>query len=288
MKQKKTLSEIIGIILLIAMLCLLGSGCKANTTKYDIDEINKGEAWKKVADEVFISRGSYAMVNMVLVVSKGEAALIDAGADEAEALRVLEYLEGHRLTIKKIFLTHRHADHVGNLSMFQVAEENIFDYSNTTDNQIVKMGDRSFKILFTPGHANDNHISIELVEDKILVAGDVAVTSLPPLVAYGGSGSTLENTLEKIKKNNYDLIIPGHGNLMDAKRTIEIQLDYLKNTKKLLMELIEAGKSVQEARKIKLKDCVSGTTGFTATAQTEHIKAIDILYYEIKAEMKNK
>lgn len=285
--QKRVAVTIIALVFIaLFFVGLMSVIFKVDSPKYDIDEINKGGDWKQVTDEIFISKGSYVSVNMVLVVSKGEVALIDTGANKTEGLRVKEYIEDNNLIVNKIFLTHKHSDHIANLSMFEVSRENIYDFANTTDNQIIKMGDRSFKILYTPGHSNDNHISIELIEDKILVAGDVVPTCAAPLISYGGDSITLKKTLERIKKSKYSLIIPGHGNLFETKRTVEIQLEYLKKARALVKELILSGKSVQDAKKIKLIECVDGTTGFTSIAQAEHRNTISKLYYEVKAEIK--
>lgn len=284
--HKKTAVIAIALIIIIAVSVFgISTVLKADKPKYDISEINKGGDWKKVTDEIFISAGAYARVNMVLVVSKGEAAIIDTGNNEEEALRVKKYIEDNKLKLNKAFITHEHADHIANLSMFNVAEDNKYHFDNTTDNQIVKMGDKSFRILRTPGHFNDSHISIELIEDNVLVAGDVIPTNLPPLINYGGDSKTLQKTLERIRKNNYSLIIPGHGDLLNAKRTVEVQLEYLKNAKALLKDMIGSGKSVQDAKKIELKDIVEEPTGFTSAAQTEHLNDMNKMYYEVKAEL---
>lgn len=287
MQKGKIVSAIVLALVMVASVYFVTTAMRTDEPKYDIDQINKGEEWKQVNNEIFISQGIYGKVNMVLVTSKGEAAVIDAGMNKEEGLRVKEYIDSNNLMVSKVFVTHNHADHVANLSMFKVSRENTYYFDNTKDNQIIKMGDRSFKILHTPGHANDSHMSVELVEDNILVAGDVLPTSLPPLINYGGDGNTLKKTLERIKKNKYALIIPGHGDLFDAKRTVEVQLEYLKKASELVKEAVESGKSLQDIRKtIKLKDCVDGPTGFGPLAQTEHLNAINKLYYEAKVEIK--
>lgn len=286
MLKRRVVTAIGMVFLAVISIYLVAVNFKTDSPKYDVDMINKGGYWKQVTDEVFISTGTYARVNMVLVVSKGEAALIDTGANQEEALRVKEYIQSNNLVIDKLFITHMHSDHVANIPMFEVSVENTYDYTNTTDNQIIKMGDRSFKILHTPGHSNDNHISVELVEDNILVAGDVVPTNVAPLIAYGGDSNTLSTTLKRIKKNKYSLIIPGHGDLFDTKRTVEIQLEYLEKAKALVKEMVISGKSVQDTKQIKLKACVDGTTGFSPAAPGEHYNTLNTLYYEVKAEIK--
>lgn len=287
MKNSKII--IIAVVVLFVAASAVGAFMmlKADAPKYDVDQINQGGDWKQVSNEIFISAGEYARVNMVLVVSKGEAAVIDTGAAKSEATRVSEYIQNNHLKLSKVFITHKHADHIANLGMFEVGDENLYSFDNTQDNQVIQMGDRHFKVLHTPGHYNDQHISIELVEEHILVAGDVVPTNLPPLINYGGDGKTLTKTLERIKDNKYALIIPGHGDLLDAKRTVGVQLEYLKNAEALIKKMIASGKSLDEVKKIKLDQCIKGPSGITAAGKSEHMNAIAKLYYEVKAEMKN-
>lgn len=224
--RKSVVSVMLALLLTICVGLTLYAAFQTTKHKYDIEEINEGRLWKQVTDEIFISRGAYEKVNMVLVTSIGDAALIDAGCNKKEALRVKDYLKSNNLTVTKIFLTHRHSDHTENLSMFDVGEENIYDFNNTSDNDIIKVGEKSFKILHTPGHTNED-MSIELVEDNVLAAGDIVLTSLPPIISPSGDMDTLIKSLERIKNNNYSLIIPGHGDLLDAKQSVEMQLEYL-------------------------------------------------------------
>jgi len=101
------------------------------------------------------------------------------------------------LALENIIVTHFHGDHTGNYGMFKVPDENFFTPRVTTDGQIIEMGEAKLKIVKTPGHADDLHDSVELVNENILIAGDVVVTNVGSNLMYGGSYYTLIDKLGK-------------------------------------------------------------------------------------------
>jgi glyoxylase-like metal-dependent hydrolase (beta-lactamase superfamily II) len=216
---------------------------------------------QKLSDGVFVSTGEYAKVNMGLIVSGNEAAIIDTGLvykgyTPNEALRVKEYLKENNIKLKYIFITHHHSDHDANLSMFENKNTVMFDPSNTKDNQLISLGNRTFKILRTSGHLNDEHISIELVKENILFAGDVVVTCLPSAVAFGGSFKGLIPTLEMLRTKNYSVIVPGHGDIINPHESIRMNLEYLNNVKEYVNGIIDNGGTLEDVLNIRLSDCL--------------------------------
>ena len=183
-----------------------------------------------INNEIFVSTGDYAQVIMVLVTSGNEATLIDTGNNNREAFVVKQYIEDNHLQLKNIIITHEHQDHINNLDMFLSDNVSLYTYDTIENNQVVPMGNKSFKILMTPGHFEDKHISIE-VNQEILISGDILSTNIPPseLLQYGGNHDKLIKTLEELKKNNYALIIPGHGDLCIGSRIIQDHLDTLQS-----------------------------------------------------------
>lgn len=187
---------------------------------------------QKLSEGVFVSTGEYAKVNVGLIVSGDEAAIIDTGlAYEGytpnEALRVKQYIEENNLRLKAIFITHHHEDHNANLAMFQNDNTVIYDPNNTRDGQFIPFGDKTFKIVRTNGHYNDEHISIELVKENILFAGDVVVTCMPSAVTFNGNFKGLVPTLEMLRAKNYSVIVPGHGDLINPHEAIRLNIEYL-------------------------------------------------------------
>ena len=183
-----------------------------------------------VNKDIIVSTGSYEKVNMILVVSGEEATLIDTGNDKKEALAIQSYIQNNHLKLKNIIITHEHADHINNLDMFLEEGVKLYKYSDLQSNDyVMTMGDKTFKIRATPGHFNDQHMSVEL-NDTILIAGDIIATNIRPgkLLQFGGTRDTLVKTLEELNKNNYTLIIPGHGDICIGKDIIQEHLDSLK------------------------------------------------------------
>ena len=241
---------------------------------------------QKISDNVFVSTGEYIKVSVGLIVSGKEAAIIDTGLSYEgyspdEALRVKKYLEDNNLKLKYILLTHRHDDHVGNISMFENKDTITFDSSNTHDGQLIDFGDKTFKILRTDGHFNNEHISIELVKQNILFAGDVVVTNLPSAVAFQGNFKGLVPTLEMLRTKNYSIIVPGHGDIINPHEAIKMDLEYLKNVKKYVTRIIKRGGTLEDVMKIKLEDCMKNTKILDQeNMQIVHEWSLETAYYE--------
>lgn len=168
-----------------------------------------------IEDEIIVSQGNYEKVNMTLVVSGNEGVLIDTGnaAPEAKAMRA--YLDQHSINLKHIIITHEHSDHVANLDTFLELTDSLFTFENITqDVHELTLGDKQLQIFATPGHFDDQHLSVT-IDYRILVAGDILATNIKPqvLLQFGGTRDTLYQTLEQLNQNTYDLIIPGHGDI---------------------------------------------------------------------------
>lgn len=247
-----------------------------------------------ISDGVFVSTGDYAKLKMGLIVSGNDAAIIDTGMTVAEglenyipneALRVKKYLDENNLKLKYIILTRRHLDHIGNLSMFESSGAITYDSNNTEDGQLITLGDKTFKTVRTVGHFNDEHMSIELVEENILFAGDVIVTSMPSAVAFQGNFKGLIPTLEMLRIKNYSIIVPGHGDIIEPHEAIGLNLEYLKNVEKYVTKIINDGGTLEEVLKIGLEDCVKDTRYFDpGDSQQVHQWNLETAYNEFLGE----
>ena len=224
-------------------------------------KVKKEGNWTNINDEIYISTGKYLKVNMVLIRESDEVAIIDAGKDDEEVQRVLEFIESNQLKITHFFLTHYHNDHIHGLEKFRKDKVNFYDFANTEDHQIVTMGDKSFRILHTKGHAEGEHICVEL-NNSILIAGDIVFTNLLPGLPYGGNSKELISTLEKLSEQNYSLIIPGHGDIAENDISLRQSITYLKNARKEIKKLIEtSGESIDLSR-IKLEHLIEPLDGY--------------------------
>ena len=168
-----------------------------------------------------------------------EAVLIDPGD---EAARLLEVLDDKGLTLRAVWLTHAHFDHVGAVAdilerypvplYLHPADAPLLEHASAsaarwgiplkqppTDfltlsgKQILTLGSLQAHCLFTPGHA-PGHIAFYLPTEGIVIAGDalfqgsIGRTDLP-----GGDQAQL---LESIRRELLILppqtkVYPGHG-----------------------------------------------------------------------------
>ena len=195
--------------------------------------------------------------NGYLVASeKGNAVLIDAPADAAY---ILEQIAFYGLTLKKIFLTHGHFDHVGAVADLVDAtgcevyisvsdkdklydEEGMLvhhfmvrgykkytgDVITFTENDILTLDELEFDVLETPGHTRGSVCFIcedSMFSGDTLFARSCGRTDLPD-----GDPDAMKRSMKKI----YDLggnlkVYPGHMQLttLDAERKYNYYLQNL-------------------------------------------------------------
>lgn len=144
--------------------------------------------------------------------------LIDVGRDPAviEKINVASTGIGKK-RIEQVALTHSHYDHASLLPV--IREEyspKVYAFSRSLDGvdcllkdgDILKMGDREFEVIYSPGHSNDS-ICLFCEEDKVLFVGDSPVVGLED---SGSHESGFVKALEKICRRDVRSIYYGHGN----------------------------------------------------------------------------
>lgn len=211
---------------LIMIICLIFAlPAFASCSQFNISE-NAGMV--SINDEIFVSSGDYYHVNMILIVSGNEGTIVDAGSDTPEGERVKSYIDQNGIEIKNIILTHRHSDHVKNIQMFNGDGVDVYDFNNTEDGQVIEMRDKKFVIMHTPGHCNDEHLSV-VVNNDILIAGDILTSNLDPLLVlnYGGNRESWIKTLQGILEKDYKLVIPGHGPIVEGSKVNKLIVEHI-------------------------------------------------------------
>lgn len=169
-----------------------------------------------------------------------EAAVVDPGGDPEKIIAVLEK---HGLTVKYLFHTHAHFDHIlGSRAMKEKTGAKIclhkedqwlydnlgmqcgmfgFDYSEPLpvdhyleDEEDIKIGDLKTNIIHTPGHTPGSTCFSLQDKDSVLFAGDTLFAgSIGRTDLWGGS---FEEIIKSISTRLYSLddstrVIPGHG-----------------------------------------------------------------------------
>jgi glyoxylase-like metal-dependent hydrolase (beta-lactamase superfamily II) len=102
--------------------------------------------------------------------------LVDAGTMPGVESVVADHVD----ELDRVVLTHQHRDHVGELdAVLDAFDTELYAYGDhprrthgLSDGDTVAMGDESFEVVYTPGHADD-HVSF--VGDHSLFSGDVVV-----------------------------------------------------------------------------------------------------------------
>jgi glyoxylase-like metal-dependent hydrolase (beta-lactamase superfamily II) len=129
--------------------------------------------------------------------------LIDASSKEnsKELLDNLLKLRVNPRDVHMILLTHRHFDHIGNLDLFPNAK--VYDSNNIEDLALIFI-----KVIKTPGHTKD---SLCFLYKDILFSGDTMFhVGIGRTDLVESSPEKMQDTLDKLKKLDYNILAPGH------------------------------------------------------------------------------
>lgn len=260
-------------------------GCTETTIPaYNAEpEVVKGEEWTEIDETVYVFSSDFYLANAVLVVSGKEAILVDTGENETDREKIERFLHERKLTLKNIIITHMHSDHVANLDAFKTEEMAVITPENAMEGQTITVGEKTLKVTFTEGHYQPGgHISVEVLELNLLIAGDVFCNNILPPIAAGGELEALLATLERLKKAEYRLIVPGHGEVEDSEIIFERQLEYLNNAKERVEQVLVEQGNEMSLLKIKLEDCIQDTSYlFERNLKRLHQETLKVIYRQL-------
>ena len=166
------------------------------------------------------------LTNCYLLVSNGEAAVIDPGGGTKN---ILKEIEESKLKLKFIILTHGHWDHTLSALKIKVktdakillheAEREFIKFKTDKllkDGDEIKIGNIVLKVIHTPGHTKG---SICLLGENEIFTGDtIFKDGYGRTDLKGGSEEDLKNSLKKLEKISKPgmKIYPGHGEIFEA------------------------------------------------------------------------
>jgi hydroxyacylglutathione hydrolase len=171
------------------------------------------------------SAGDGMTVNCYLIWDEAtrEAALFDTGFDATE---IFHWIDTNRLTLKHLFITHSHEDHLAALEPIRTKHPGAKLHSNIKSapldqknkpNEVVQLGSLRISHRETPGHADDGvtYIIGNWPEDAphVAIVGDAIFCG-----SMGGARENLELARRKVKNEIFSLpegtlIGSGHGPL---------------------------------------------------------------------------
>lgn len=181
---------------------------------------------------VYLVTGTWNAINDVNT-------LIDVGRDDSIIEKINNASTGvGKKRIEHVILTHSHYDHSSLLPRIK-HEYNSLVYANSAvlggvdvilkGGEIIKIGDRHFEVIHTPGHSADS-ICLYCEEERVLFSGDT------PIIIINSDGTYEETFIEilsKIAMKNIDTIYFGHGNPLsyDCKKALQNSLNNIKKSK---------------------------------------------------------
>jgi glyoxylase-like metal-dependent hydrolase (beta-lactamase superfamily II) len=151
----------------------------------------------------------------------GAGAVVDPGSDDEAYLSELEALAGGSGGVEVILVTHQHPDHVGGVVRLRErtgarvyasihADQDLVDI-RLDDGDIVRIGGRAVRALYTPGHRFD-HLCYDVDDTGVVMAGDLVAGEGTVLIAPPeGDLRDYLTSLHRLLDMTIALLLPGHG-----------------------------------------------------------------------------
>jgi len=240
---------------------------------------------QKVSDHVYYVKGMPGaptdndgfMSNAAIVVSDDGIVLFDALGTPSLAYLLLKKIDAKfAKSVKKVVLSHYHADHIYGLQVFKEAgaeiiapvgakeylsspnakmrlterRESLFPWVNETTylvspdqyiskNQQFEFGGLRFEIIHLGSTHSDGDLMMKVLPDQVLLSGDLVFEGRVPFVA----GSKPVHWLEQLKHLEVDAlqtVIPGHGAASEnPKQAILFTLSYLQYLHDTMQQAVE-------------------------------------------------
>lgn len=202
----------------------------------------------EIASGIYTASQQVADGKNGIVFTKRGAIAIDVGIAREEGQMMADFIRAQGYEPSRVILTHGHSDHVlggqafrdaevyGNKLTPHEIEDTLQSYAKHkgleletliaqalkptvmfSDELFLDMGDKQFHLFPTPGHSAD-HISVYLIEDRILFAGDVVVTGIVPAIFF--DSEVLERSLELLDRMQIEILVAGHGPVLYGQASI--------------------------------------------------------------------
>jgi len=171
--------------------------------------------------------------NTYLIVSNGEAALIDAGVGHPDHLAALDRaLSDSHSSLRTVLVTHGHSDHAAGVPAIANAypDATFAKYSwpgdqsppgrkwaGLADGDEIRVGATALTVVHTPGHSPD-HVAFWHEEPRWLFTGDLIIAGGSVMIdtSRGGSLTQYLQSLERVVALGPNRLLPAHGAIVNA------------------------------------------------------------------------
>jgi glyoxylase-like metal-dependent hydrolase (beta-lactamase superfamily II) len=199
-----------------------------------IKVLREGIHTKKISDQTYTVWDPICS-SSILIRTQGVNILVDPGhiARHRELVNLLDKEGLKPYDIDFVFITHHHMDHASDMGAFLKAKlfiEDGFIVPNDVSYEVYKDLEKvplpgSCKVLLTPGHTIDSR-SFLFIEDNVrfVCAGDaVREDAIRGGEKIGYDDEKLFKQSVKFIFKTADIIIPGHGRIIEGKNKEELQ-----------------------------------------------------------------
>lgn len=155
--------------------------------------------------------------NSKIYCSEIDAELLNDTSSESHIEKVVSYFTMHGFLQIKVSESQNVMDQYHSYAGLK--------FSFVSEGEVLSVGGHNFTCIMTPGHS-PGHVCLYEAQQKILIAGDHILADVSPNTSgwidlEDSLGQYLES-LEKVKRLDVDLILPGHRNFIgDSKKRIE-------------------------------------------------------------------
>jgi cyclase len=168
----------------------------------------------------------------VAVMPTNEGVLVVDDKFARDAPQIMEKIKSiSDKPVKYVLNTHQHGDHTGgNEDMMTAQHAQILIHRNARDNMVagkmpglpqITFADEAQVFLdgkqviahhYGRGHTNGDSV-ILFPSERVLHTGDLFVNGTAPFIDYSAHGSIVDwdQTIDKVLKLDFDIVIPGHG-----------------------------------------------------------------------------
>ena len=203
--------------------------------------------------------------NTYLIVSAGDAVLIDAGVGHPEHLAALaRALAEHQSFLRMVLVTHGHLDHASGAQAIADAYPDVtfakyrgsgdepgpaVNWQWLSDGQEIAVGAARLSVIHTPGHAPD-HVAVWHEAGRALFTGDLVIAESSVVIeaSRGGNLQHYMRSLDRIVELEPRRLFPAHGPMVDnPPALVRSYIEHRLTRERQVVAALEAGhRTVEE------------------------------------------